>query len=84
MNLHSIDPAIISFGNKVDTAPTSQWSSTTQSQGTSALPSGNNLISTSRWSQSQSQPVQFPTHMMTNGIYAPYSTASGVDDGSRS
>ncbi len=81
MNLPWTDPAIISFGNKLDTTP-SQWSTTTQSQGSSTLSSGNNLIPTTRWSQQQ--PAQSQTHMITNGIYSPYSTASSVDNGNRS
>jgi len=84
MNLPWTDPAIISFGNKLDTTP-SQWSTTTQSQGSSTLSSGNNLIPTTRWSQQhQQQPTQSQTHMITNGIYSPYSTASSVDNGNRS
>jgi hypothetical protein len=75
MNLPWTDPAIISLGNKVEPTP-SQWSTTTQS---SPLSSGNNLISNPRWSQQQQQ-----THLLTNGMYMPYSTTSGVDDGSRS
>jgi len=68
MNLPWTDPAIISLGNKLD--PTSsQWS-------------GTNLISNPRWSQQQQQQSQ--NRMLTNGIYLPYSTTSGVDDGSRS
>jgi hypothetical protein len=80
-----LDPAIISFGNKLEN-PSSQWSSTTQSHVSSTTPSGTNLISTARWSQmpSNNQTIPFPTHMMTNGIYAPYSTTSSADDGNRS
>jgi hypothetical protein len=74
MNLPWTDPAIISLGNKLD--PTSsQWSTTTQSSGT-------NLITNARWSQPQQQQSQ--SHMLINGIYMPYSTTSGVDDGNRS
>ncbi|CAF3915495.1 unnamed protein product [Rotaria sordida] len=83
MNLPWTDPAIISLGNKLDTTP-SQWSTTMQSQGSSTLPSGNNLMSNARWSQQQQQPQSQTTHMLTNGMYMPYSTTSGVDDGSRS
>jgi hypothetical protein len=85
INLPWTDPAIISFGNKLDTAP-SQWSTTTQSQGSSTLSSGNNLMPTSRWSQQQQQQqsTQSQAHMLPNGIYSPYSTTSGVDDGNRS
>ncbi|CAF0786591.1 unnamed protein product [Rotaria sp. Silwood1] len=85
INLPWTDPAIISFGNKLDTT-SSQWSTTTQSQGSSTLSSsGNNLIPTTRWSQQQQQPsTQSQTHMITNGIYSPYSTTSGVDNGNRS
>ena len=81
MNLPWTDPAIISFGTKLDPTP-SQWSTTTQSQGSSTLSSGTNLIPTTRWSQQQSTPSQ--SHMITNGIYSPYSTTSRVDDGNRS
>jgi hypothetical protein len=81
VNLPWTDPAIISFGNKLDPTP-SQWSTTTQSQGSSTLSSGNNLIPTPRWSQQQS--AQSQSHMIPNGIYSPYSTTSGVDDGNRS
>jgi len=73
MNLPWTDPAIISLGNKLEPTP-SQWSTTTQL-------SGNNLISNPRWSQQQQQQQ---SHMLTNGIYMPYSTTSGIDDGSRS
>ena len=93
MNSLYIDPAIISFGNKLEPS-NSQWSTTTQSQGSSTLSSGNNLISPARWSQSPSQPMvppphpqvssQYPNHLMTNGIYPPYSTTSPLDDGNRS
>ena len=71
--------------NKLDPTP-SQWSTTTQSQGSSTLSSGNNLIPTTRWSQQQhrQQSTQSQPHMITNGIYSPYSTTSGVDDGNRS
>jgi len=80
MNLPWTDPAIISFGNKLDTTP-SQWSTTTQSQGSSTLSSGNNLMSTTtRWSQHQST----QSHMIPNGMYSPYSTTSGLDDGNSS
>jgi hypothetical protein len=81
MNLPWTDPAIISLGNKLDPQTSSQWSTTPQS---STLSSGNNLIPNARWSQQHqpSQPSQ--SHMLTNGIYMPYSTTSGVDDGSRS
>ncbi|CAF1108825.1 unnamed protein product [Rotaria sordida] len=83
INLPWTDPAIISFGNKLDTT-SSQWSTTTQSQGSSTLSSsGNNLMSTTRWSQQQPS-TQSQTHMITNGIYSPYSTTSGVDNGNRS
>lgn len=78
MNLPWTDPAIISLGNKLDPM-SSQWPTTTQS---STLSSGTNLISNPRWSQQQQQQSQ--NHMLTNGIYMPYSTTSGVDDGSRS
>jgi hypothetical protein len=81
INLPWTDPAIISFGTKLDQTP-SQWSTTTQSQGSSTLSSGNNLIPTTRWSQHQS--TQSQSHMIPNGIYSPYSTTSGVDDGNRS
>jgi hypothetical protein len=81
INLPWTDPAIISYGNKLDSTP-SQWSNTTQSQGSSTLSSGNNLIPTTRWSQHQS--TQSQSHMIPNGIYSPYSTTSGVDDGNRS
>jgi hypothetical protein len=81
INLPWTDPAIISFGNKLDPTP-SQWSTTTQSQGSSTLSSGNNLIPTTRWSQQQT--IQSQSHMIPNGIYSPYSTTSGVDDGNRS
>ncbi|CAF1006502.1 unnamed protein product [Rotaria sp. Silwood1] len=81
INLPWTDPAIISLGNKLDTTP-SQWSTTMQSQGSSPLSSGNNLMANSRWSQQQQQ--QQSQHMLTNGMYMPYSTTSGVDDGSRS
>jgi len=78
MNLPWTDPAIISHGNKLD--PTvSQWSTTTQSQGSSTLSSGNNLVSNPRWPQQQ----QSQSHMFTNGMYMPYSTTPGIDDGSR-
>ncbi|CAF3016204.1 unnamed protein product [Rotaria sp. Silwood2] len=85
INLPWTDPAIISLGNKLDTTPT-QWSTTMQSQGSSALSSGNNLMANSRWSQQQQQQQQqqSQTHMLTNGMYMPYSTTSGIDDGSRS
>jgi hypothetical protein len=81
INLPWTDPAIISHGNKLDTTSTSQWSTNTQSQGSSTISSGNNLMSNPRWSQQQQQPQ---SHMLTNGIYMPYSTTSGVDDGNRS
>ncbi|CAF3535966.1 unnamed protein product [Rotaria sp. Silwood1] len=85
INLPWTDPAIISLGNKLDTTP-SQWSTTMQSQGSSPLSSGNNLMANSRWSQQQQQQQQsqLQPHMLTNGMYMPYSTTSGVDDGSRS
>ena len=71
MNGTWTDPAIISHGNKVESLP-SQWSTTTSSpHGSSGLSSGNNLMSTSRWSQPQS-------HMLTNGIYMPYSTTTAT------
>lgn len=79
MNASWTDPAIISLGNKLETMPP-QWSATMQTQGSSALSSGNNLMVNSRWSQQQ----QSHSHMLTNGIYLPYSTGSGIDDGSRS
>ena len=87
MNLPWTDPAIISFGNKLDptssSSASSQWSTTTQSQGSSTLSSGTNLIpSMPRWSQHPSTQTQ--SHMISNGIYSPYSTTSGVDDGNRS
>ena len=81
INLPWTDPAIISFGTKLDSNP-SQWSTTTQSQGSSTLSSGTNLIPAARWSQHQS--TQSQSHMIPNGIYSPYSTTSGVDDGNRS
>ncbi|UJR33366.1 hypothetical protein I4U23_020814 [Adineta vaga] len=84
-NLPWTDPAIISFGNKLDPTPlsSSQWSTTTQSQGSSTMSSGTNLIPTSRWSQQQ-QSTQSQSHLIPNGIYSPYSTTSGVDNGNRS
>jgi hypothetical protein len=81
MNLPWTDPAIISLGNKLDPQTSSQWSTTPQS---STLSSGNNLMPHARWSQQQQPPPPPQSHMLTNGIYMPYSTTSGVDDGSRS
>ncbi len=81
INLPWTDPAIISFGNKLEPS-SSQWSTTTQSQGSSTLSSGNNLIPTARWSQQPS--TQSQSHLMSNGIYSPYSTTSSVDDTNRS
>lgn len=80
-NLPWTDPAIISFGNKLEPNP-SQWSPNTQSQGSSTFSSGNNLIPTARWSQHPSNQSQ--SHMIPNGIYSPYSATSSVDDGNRS
>ena len=77
INMSRGDAALVSLGNKLDPMP-GQWSNTAISQGSSTLSSGNNLMSTSRWSQSPSQP-----HMLTNGMYMPYSTTSTIDDGSR-
>ena len=84
MNLPWTDPAIISLGNKLDPQMSSQWSTTTPQSST--LSSGNNLIPNARWSHHpQHQPTpQSQSHLLTNGIYMPYSTTSGVDDGSRS
>ncbi|CAF1674789.1 unnamed protein product, partial [Adineta ricciae] len=87
-NLPWTDPAIISFGSKLDpvsalSSSSSQWSTTTQSQGSSTMSSGTNLIPTSRWSQQQ-QSTQSQSHLIPNGIYSPYSTAPGVDHGNRS
>lgn len=76
MNLPWTDPAIVSLGNKLDLGP-SQWSNMPQSQGSSAMPSGNHLGSNPRWSQ----PSQ--AHMYANGMYMPYPTTPGMDDGSR-
>jgi len=85
MNSLYIDPAIISFGNKLEPSTTSgQWTSSTQSQGSSTMSSGTNLISTSRWSQNPSQASAYANHMISNGIYSNYSTTSGLDDGNRS
>jgi hypothetical protein len=78
MNMPWTDPAIISLGNKLDPQTSSHWSTTPQS---STLSSGNNLIPNARWSQQQPPPQ---SNMLTNRIYMPYSTTSGVDDGSRS
>ena len=80
-NLPWTDPAIISFGNKLEPNP-SQWPTNTQSQGSSTFSSGNNLIPPVRWSQHPTNQNQ--SHMISNGIYSPYSATSGVDDGSRS
>lgn len=73
MNPSRTDSSAIGLGNKIDSI-SSQWSLSASMQGGSTLSSGNNLISTTRWPQS---------HMFTNGIYMPYSTASAIDDGSR-
>ena len=85
------DPAIISCGNKLDptTSSSSQWSSTTQSQGSSTLSSGTNLIPPIRWSQhanvsSSSSSSSSQSRLIPNGNYSPYSTRSGVDDANRS
>lgn len=73
-NLPWTDPAIISLGNKLEPTSSSQRLTSTQ------LSSGNNLIPNRRWTP---QPLS-QAHLLTNGIYMPYSTTSGIDDGSRS
>lgn len=84
-NMSWTDPAILSYGNKLDPLA-SQWSLPMQSP---SISSGSNLISNMRWSQ-QPPPAQVPTpiapqsHLLANGIYMPYSTASNLNNGSRS
>ena len=78
MNLPWTDPAIISFGTKLDSI-SSQWSRTTQSQGSS----GNQRAPTVNcWPQQPS--TQSQGHMISNGIYVPYSTTKSVNNGNRS
>lgn len=80
MNLSWMDPAIISLGNKLESTSSS---SSPQRSTSTQMSSGNNLVPNRRWTP-QSSSSSNQSHLLTNGIYMPYSTPSGIDDGSRS
>lgn len=81
MNLPWTDPAIISLGNKLESTSSS---SSPQRSTSTQISSGNNLIPNRRWTPQSSSSSSNQSHLLTNGIYMPYSTTSGIDDGSRS